>query len=135
MAHLLKPAVAGLLMEKELEYLGKALARPARPFVAVLGGAKISGKIDVIEHLLPRVDKVLIGGAMACTFFKAKGGAVGRSLVEDDRLDMAKGLSARAGDKLVLPEGVVIAESLEKPQPHREVVLRASGDFLGRQLG
>ena len=124
-AHLLKPAVAGLLMEKELEYLGKALASPARPFVAVLGGAKISGKIDVIEHLLPRVDKVLIGGAMACTFFKANGGAVGRSLVEDDRLDMAKGLSARAGDKLVLPEGGVIAESLEKPQPHREVAWNA----------
>jgi phosphoglycerate kinase len=127
-AHLLKPAVAGFLMEKELEYLGKALASPARPFVAVLGGAKISGKIDVIERLLPRVDKVLIGGAMACTFFKAKGGAVGSSLVEDDRVAMARELIARAGDKLVLPEGGVIAESLERPEPCREVAWNAVPD-------
>jgi phosphoglycerate kinase len=72
-ARLLKPAVSGFLMEKELEYLGQALARPKRPFVAVMGGAKISGKIDLIEALLPRVDRILVGGAMACTFFKAMG--------------------------------------------------------------
>jgi phosphoglycerate kinase len=127
-ARLLKPAVAGLLMEKELAYLGAALAAPKRPFVAVLGGAKISGKIDVVEHLLPKVDHILIGGAMACTFFKAKGGAVGNSLVEDDRLDMARDLLARAGTKLVLPEGGVVAPSLERPGECLEVPWNAVPD-------
>jgi len=127
-AKLLKPAVAGLLMEKELTYLGAALAQPKRPFVAVLGGAKISGKIDVVEHLLPKVDRILIGGAMACTFFKAKGGAVGKSLVEDDRLDMARELLKRAGDKLVLPEGGVVAQSLENAGECAEVPWNAVPD-------
>jgi phosphoglycerate kinase len=104
-AHHLSPAVAGLLMEKELDYLGGALDDPKRPFVAVLGGAKISGKIDVIEQLLPKVDHLIIGGAMACTFFKAMGLETGKSLVEADRVDMAKDLLARGGDKLVLLEG------------------------------
>jgi phosphoglycerate kinase len=80
-AHLLKPAVAGFLMERELQYLQSALAEPERPFIAVLGGAKISGKIDAIEALLPKVDEILIGGAMACTFFLAMGFEVGESLV------------------------------------------------------
>jgi phosphoglycerate kinase len=120
-AKLLKPAVAGLLMEKELEYLGAALEKPARPFVAVLGGAKISGKIDVVEALLPKVDTIIIGGAMANTFFKAKGGKVGASLVEDDRLDMARALLGRAGEKIVLPEGGVVAQSLEQTGETREV--------------
>ncbi len=120
-AKLLKPAVGGLLMEKELNYLGAALSQPKRPFVAVLGGAKISGKIDVIEHLLPRVDQVLVGGAMANTFFKARGGKVGTSLVEEDRLAMAKALMERAGEKLVLPRGGVVARSLEAPGETREV--------------
>ena len=120
-ARLLKPAVAGLLMERELEYLGAALADPKRPFVAVLGGAKISGKIDVVEALLPKVDRILIGGAMACTFFKANGGRVGNSLVEDDRLAMAADLIKRAGGKLVLPEGGVIAQTMEQPAEVREV--------------
>jgi phosphoglycerate kinase len=111
-AHLLKPAVAGFLMAKELAYLGTALGTPRHPFVAVLGGAKISGKIDVIEHLLPRVDEILIGGAMACTFFKAMGLEVGTSLVEPDRVDMARALLGRAGSKLVLPSGVVVAQAL-----------------------
>ncbi len=127
-AHLLKPAVAGLLMEKELDYLGRALASPTRPFVAVLGGAKISGKIDVILNLLPRVDHVLVGGAMACTFYRAKGAGTGTSLVEEDRIAMAKDLLARAGAKLVLPEGGVIARSLEKPEPNREVAWNAIPD-------
>jgi phosphoglycerate kinase len=124
-ARLLKPAVAGLLMQKELDYLGAALANPKRPFVAVLGGAKISGKIDVIEHLLPQVDHILIGGAMACTFFRAKGAATGTSLVEEDRLAMAKDLLARSGTKLVLPEGGVIGKSLEQPGQTREVAWNA----------
>jgi phosphoglycerate kinase len=108
-----RPAVAGLLMEKELAYLGGALANPQRPFVAILGGSKISGKIDVVEALLPKVDKLLIGGAMACTFFRAMGFETGNSLVEPDRLDMAKDLLARAGDKLVLPVDATIAPAMD----------------------
>jgi len=111
-AHLLKPAVAGFLLERELSYLGAAIQNPKRPFVAVLGGAKVSGKIDLIEALLPRVDEILIGGAMACTFFKAMGLEVGRSLVEDDRLALAKSLMEKAGKQLVLPTGCVIAPEL-----------------------
>jgi len=102
-ARYLKPAVAGLLMEKELEYLGTALGNPKRPFVAVLGGAKISGKIDVIDSLLPKVDRMIIGGAMACTFFKAMGVETGKSLVEPDRVQMANELLTRSGSKIVLP--------------------------------
>jgi phosphoglycerate kinase len=113
-ARLLKPAVSGFLMEKELKYLGEALTNPARPFVAVLGGAKVSGKIDLIESLLPRVDQILIGGAMACTFFRAMGLEMGKSLVEEDRIDMAKALIDRAGPKLVLPKGCVIAPELRE---------------------
>lgn len=120
-AHILKPAVAGFLMQKELKYLGEALAAPKRPFVAVLGGAKISGKIDVIESLLPRVDEVLIGGAMACTFFAAMGFEVGTSLVERDRIDLAKALLTKAGKKLILPRGAVIAPSLERSGERKSV--------------
>jgi phosphoglycerate kinase len=112
-AHRLKPAVAGLLMERELKYLGDTLRNPARPFVAILGGAKISGKIDVIEQLLPKVDKLLIGGAMACTFFKTMGLETGKSLVETDRVEMAKALLARAGDKILLPDDAMVAPSLD----------------------
>ncbi len=120
-ARLLKPAVAGFLMARELEYLADALAAPRRPFVAVLGGAKISGKIDVIEALLPKVDGILIGGAMACTFFAAKGYETGKSLVEPNRIDVAKDLLQRAGEKLVLPTGVVIARELVTGAEHRSV--------------
>src|SRR5919108_2760605 len=120
-AHHLKPAVAGFLMEKELRYLGRALSTPERPFVAVLGGAKISGKIDVIEQLLPKVDRLLIGGAMACTFFRAMGLETGKSLVEEDRVSMAKDLITRGGDKLVLPEDAVVASSIEQAGKARTV--------------
>jgi phosphoglycerate kinase len=112
-AHL-KPAVAGLLMEKELEYLGSALSNPQRPFIAILGGAKISGKIDVIEALLPKVDGLLIGGAMANTFYKAMGLETGRSLVEPDRVELAKALVDRARYRLTLPHDAVVAPSLEE---------------------
>jgi phosphoglycerate kinase len=115
-AHCLHPAVAGLLMQRELDYLGATLENPKRPFVAILGGAKISGKIDVIEQLLPRVDRLVIGGAMACTFFKAMGLEVGKSLVEADRVDMAKALLARGGAKLFLPSDAIVAKSLDAPQ-------------------
>jgi phosphoglycerate kinase len=120
-ARLLKPAVSGFLMERELRYLGEALHQPKRPFVAVLGGAKISGKIDLIEALLPKVDAIVLGGAMACTFFRAMGLETGHSLVEEDRLEMARRLMAEAGAKLVLPAGGVIAEKLEAGAPSRAV--------------
>jgi phosphoglycerate kinase len=116
-----KPVVAGLLMDRELQYLGGALDEPKRPFVAILGGAKISGKIDVIRSLLPKVDRLLIGGAMANTFFKAMGLATGTSLVEDDRLDMARDLQQTSGDKLVLPVDAVVAEKMEAGLPVQTV--------------
>ena len=120
-ARLLKPAVSGFLMQQELRYLGEALHQPKRPFVAVLGGAKISGKIDLIEALLPKVDAILLGGAMACTFFRAMGLETGKSLVEEDRLDLARQLMSKAGAKLVLPAGAVIAQKLESGTETRAV--------------
>lgn len=127
-----RPAVAGLLMEKELAYLGGALAAPERPFVAILGGSKISGKIDVVEALLPKVDHLLIGGAMACTFFRAMGFETGTSLVEPDRLVMAADLLARAGDKLVLPVDAVIAPAMDAGSAARAVARDAipSGEAM-----
>jgi phosphoglycerate kinase len=122
-AKLLKPAVAGFLMERELKYLGESLHQPKRPFVAVLGGAKVSGKIDLIENLLPRVDAILIGGAMACTFFRAMGLETGKSLVEEDRVELAKELIKKGGDRLVLPVGAVIAQEL-KSDVETKVVAR-----------
>ena len=104
-----RPAVAGMLMEKELRFLGGALESPERPFAAILGGAKISGKIDVIENLLPRVDHLLIGGAMANTFFRALGLETGKSLVEEERVEMARTLLDRAGSTIVLPVDCVVA--------------------------
>jgi phosphoglycerate kinase len=111
-AKLLKPAVAGLLMQKELDYLGGALEKPKRPFIAILGGSKISGKIDVIEALLPKVDGILIGGAMACTFYKAMGFETGKSLVEPDRVDMAKDLMERAAFRLTIPHDATVAPAI-----------------------
>ena len=109
-----KPVVAGFLMARELEYLGGALEEPKRPFVAILGGAKISGKIDVITALLPKVDRLLIGGAMANTFFRAMDLQTGTSLVEDDRVEMARGLVQGSGDRLVLPVDCVVTDKLEE---------------------
>jgi len=120
-ARYLKPAVAVLMMEQELQYLGGAVADPKRPFVAVLGGAKISGKIDVIANLLPKVDRLIVGGAMACTFFKAMGLETGKSLVEDDRVRMAKELLESAGKKLELPNDACVAPSLDDTSHSRAV--------------
>jgi phosphoglycerate kinase len=106
-------AVAGLLLERELRFLEDALAEPKRPFVAIFGGAKISGKIDVIEAVLPRVDRLLFGGAMANTFFRALGLDTGRSLVEEDRVEMAGDLLERAGDRILLPVDCVVAAEIE----------------------
>ena len=118
----LHPAVAGFLMEKELSYLGRALDHPVRPFVAILGGAKISGKIDVIEALLPKLDRLLVGGAMMFTFLKAEGRPVGRSLVEDDRVAVAKDVMDRAaerGMRLELPVDVVVSAAADGSRPSR----------------
>ncbi len=112
-AKYLRPAVAGLLMERELDYLGGALAEPKHPFVAVLGGSKVSGKIDVIRALVPRVDALLIGGAMACTFYKAMGYEVGTSLVEPDRVDLARELIETSGTRLILPHDAMVAKSMD----------------------
>jgi phosphoglycerate kinase len=104
---------AGYLMKKELDFLGEAVDNPKRPFVAIIGGAKVSGKIDVIEALLPKVDTLLVGGGMAFTFYKAQGKEIGGSLVEDDRIEMAKTLLAEAGAKLVLPVDTVVTEAFD----------------------
>lgn len=120
-AALLSPAVAGFLMARELEILGKALTAPGRPFVAIIGGAKISGKIDVLDALLPKVDRILIGGAMACTFFAAMGYGVGHSLVEPDKISLAEALLERAEDKIVLPTGGTIAQEMRTDAETREV--------------
>lgn len=113
--------VGGLLMEAELRFLGGALESPHHPFVSILGGAKISGKIDVIEHLLPRVDQLLIGGAMANTFFEAMDLETGASLVEPDRVEMAGELLDRAGGKLVLPVDCVVAREASESAETRTV--------------
>ena len=114
--HFVQKSAAGLLMEKELQYLGRVMQDPERPFVAILGGAKVSDKIGVIQNLLGKVDVLIIGGGMAYTFLKAKGEAVGKSLVEEDKVALAKDLLQQAKDrnvKLLLPTDHVIADRLE----------------------
>lgn len=120
------PAVSGLLMEKELDYLATALENPKRPFVAILGGAKVSDKIEVIEALLNKVDKLLIGGGMANTFFKAQGLALGNSLVENDAVETAKTLLASGGDKLVLPIDGVLGDAF-KDDANQKTIAVADG--------
>jgi 3-phosphoglycerate kinase len=122
-AHYL-PAVAGYLIQKELEVMGKALENPERPFVAILGGAKVSDKIGVIENLINKVDVLLIGGGMAYTFLKAKGYEVGNSLLEEDKVELAKQLMEKAkekGVKLLLPVDNVVAEEFKADAPHKVV--------------
>jgi len=113
------PAVAGFLMEKEIQYLGAAVADPAKPFVAILGGAKISDKIGVIENLLTKADTILIGGGMANTFFKAQGYPVADSLVDDEALEIARELVTKGGSRLRLPVDVVIGDKFEAAAAHR----------------
>ena len=115
------PAAAGLLLEEEVDYLDGVLEDPERPFVAILGGAKVSDKLGVIESLLRVADTLLIGGAMCFTFFRAKGYEVGNSLVEDDYLEEAKRLAEEAGGKLVLPVDVIVAERMEEGAKARTV--------------
>jgi phosphoglycerate kinase len=137
--HFLRPAVAGFLMQKELDYLGRALESPQRPFVAVLGGAKISGKIDVLTQLLGKVDRLLVGGAMMFTFLKAQGRPTGKSLVEDDRLEMAKAVLEQAkarGVDLVLPVDCVASAAADGSAPGRTVPLEGLGlEEMGVDIG
>jgi phosphoglycerate kinase len=116
-----KPVVAGFLLEKEIEFLGSAVEQPVRPFVAILGGAKVSDKINVIKNLLGKVDALLIGGGMANTFFKAQGYEMGDSLVDDAGLELAQGLMAEGGGILVLPVDVVVADAFAADANHKVV--------------
>ena len=135
----LKPAVAGLLMQKELDFLGRALDEPKRPFVAVLGGAKISGKIDVITALLGKVDRLVIGGAMMFTFLRAQGKPTGRSLVEEDRVDMAKQVLADAAKRnveLVLPIDCIASTAPDGTAASHAVALAGLGaEEMGVDIG
>jgi phosphoglycerate kinase len=106
-------AASGYLMKKELDFLGEAVSSPKRPFVAIIGGSKISGKIDVIQNLLPKVDKLILGGGMTYTFMKAQGLEIGKSIVENDKVEYAKRLLAQAGEKIVLPDDVVISDKFD----------------------
>jgi phosphoglycerate kinase len=138
--HYLKPAAAGLLMEQELGYLGHVLESPDRPFVAILGGAKVSDKIEVIENLLGKVNRLLIGGAMAYTFFKSRGVPIGRSLVEDDKLDAARQIEAHAksrGVRLELPVDHVVADRVEAGAAHEVLAIGDAkiGDRYGVDIG
>ena len=138
--HFLKPAVAGLLMEKEITYLGKALESPEKPFVAIIGGSKISGKIDVIDNLLDKVDTLVIVGGMAYTFQRALGVTTGKSLVEEDKIDMAKAALDKAkakGVNLLLPVDNVLADSFTpdaKTQPW-DTSVNFPADWQGLDIG
>jgi phosphoglycerate kinase len=127
-------AAAGLLMDQELKYLGMATTNPERPCVAILGGAKVSDKIEVIENLAKVVDKVLIGGAMAYTFLKSQGHATGKSLVEDDKLDLATKLLAQYGAKLVLPVDHVVSAEF-KAGADNQTVTEIPADKMALDIG
>ncbi|MFA6470142.1 MAG: phosphoglycerate kinase [Bacteroidota bacterium] len=133
------PAVAGFLMEKELAYLVKATATPIKPYVAIMGGAKISGKIDVIQNLMGKVDALLIGGGMMFTFFKAQGMEIGKSLLEEDKIDLAKKLIDEAKEKnikLLLPVDCVVAEKFDNESPTKVVKINAiPSDGVGMDIG
>ncbi|MDD4152612.1 MAG: phosphoglycerate kinase [bacterium] len=138
-AHYIKPAVAGFLMEKELDYLGRSLENPERPFVAVLGGAKVSDKIPVIENLLNKVDTLLIGGGMAYTFLYSLGHQVGRSLLEADKVEMAAELLRKAKEKkvvMLLPVDVVITfELAEDAETHMVDIDKIPEDMMAADIG
>jgi phosphoglycerate kinase len=138
--HYFKRAAAGLLMEKELRYLGHALESPERPFVAILGGAKVSDKIEVIDNMLGKVDRLLIGGAMAYTFFKSRGVPIGRSLVEDDKLDEARKIekdAAARGVRFALPVDHVVTDRIQEGTANEllEIGDPMIGDRLGVDIG
>jgi len=129
------PAVAGLLVEKEIKYLSEAVAKPARPFVAILGGAKVSDKIKLIGSLLEKVDRLLIGGAMAYTLLKAKGVSVGKSLVEEDQLEAMKPLLEKAGGKILLPCDHVVTDDFDSGKPVPIADVNIPDRLLGMDIG
>jgi phosphoglycerate kinase len=129
-----KEAASGLLMDKELEYLTKATKNPDRPSVAILGGAKVSDKIEVIENLMKVVDQLLIGGAMAYTFLKAQGKPVGKSLVEDDKVELAEDLLSRAGGKILLPVDHIVVDELREGASF-EIVSNVPDGKMGVDIG
>ncbi|NEO69051.1 phosphoglycerate kinase [Moorena sp. SIO3H5] len=137
--HYLSPSVAGYLIEKELQYLQNAVENPEKPLAAIIGGSKVSSKIGVIDTLLEKVDKLLIGGGMIFTFYKARGMSVGKSLVEDDKLDLAKSLEAKAkerGVQLLLPTDVVIADNFAPDANSQTVSIEAIPDgWMGLDIG
>jgi phosphoglycerate kinase len=137
--HYLKPSVAGYLIEKELQYLQSAIENPQKPLAAIIGGSKVSSKIGVIETLLDKVDKLLIGGGMIFTFYKARGLSVGKSLVEEDKLELAKSLEAKAKERgvdLLLPTDVVVADNFAADADSRTVSIEAIPDgWMGLDIG
>lgn len=133
------PAVCGFLIKKEIEFMGKALANPARPFVAILGGAKVSDKIAVIENLIDKVDTLIVGGGMAYTFLKAKGYSIGTSICEEDKVELAKSLMEKAaakGVKLLLPEDNMIAKEFSNDSEKQVVASNSMPDgWMGMDIG
>lgn len=133
------PAVAGYLMEKEIKFVGQAVANPTRPFVAIIGGAKVSDKIGVIDNLLTKVDTLIIGGGMANTFVAAQGYSVGKSLLEEDKIELAKTLIAKAketGVNLLLPTDMVVADRFAADADHKNVAIDAiPADWMALDIG
>lgn len=138
-AKFLKPAVSGYLMQKEIDIMGKALSNPERPFVAILGGAKVADKLGVIQNLLEKVDTLIIGGGMAYTFLKAQGNEIGRSLLDAEKIEFAKEMLAKAktkGIKLLLPVDTVVADDFKKPTVSKTVSSNAiPADMEGVDIG
>ena len=132
---LVQPAVAGYLIEKEIKFLGNAVNAPERPLVAILGGSKVSSKISVIENLLKKVDKLIIGGGMAYTFFAAQGKTTGTSLLEPDFIDYAKKMLDNAGDKILLPIDTVIAQKFDNDAPSEVVEGDIPEGWMGLDIG
>ena len=128
-------SAAGFLVQKEIDFIGGAVDNPERPFVAILGGAKVSDKIGVIENLLEVADKVLIGGGMAYTFFKSQGKEIGTSLLEEDKVELAASLLEKAGDKLVLPVDTVVAPEFDNDSPSQVVEGDIPADQMGLDIG
>jgi phosphoglycerate kinase len=126
---------AGFLMEKEIKFLGDAVDNPKHPFVAILGGAKVSDKIGVIDHLLSKADKVIVGGGMTYTFYAAKGLSIGKSLVETDKIDLAKQIIDKAGDKLVLPVDNIVAEEFNNDVPSKDVEGDIPDGYMALDIG
>jgi len=128
--HHISQCAAGYLLMKELDYLGGVMADPAKPFVAILGGAKISGKIDIISNLLPRVDNIIIGGGMTYTFFKAQGKEIGKSLLEEDKIDLAKELLAQGGQKIILPVDCMVSDTFDFAERQVGVLKEVAADGI-----